>query len=360
MRITLSAAVTADGYLDDNTPSRLVISTPEDWAEVLRLRAAHDAILVGAETLRRDDPALLLRDEDVRARRRALGLRPDIAKATLTRTGRLAPSLRFFTEGDADRYVFSDRPLPELEGAAEVIRTEDPVTAAEIVTELERRGIENFFVEGGSQILGMFIAEGLADTLRLAVNPHLTLGPERGGARFRYAPPAAAPGTEERFGDMLVTTWHLHERASETEDLRRLHEAVEASRRCTPSATSYCVGAVVVAADGRSFTGYTHETSPTHHAEQEAIAKALAAGAELRGGAIYSSMEPCSTRASEPESCTQLILRHGFARVAFALYEPDRFVRCCGALTLRRAGVEVRCYPALGDEVRAVNAHLWR
>ena len=59
MRVTLSAAVTADGFLDDNSPRRLIISTPEDWAEVYRLRAAHDAILVGAETLRRDDPSLL-------------------------------------------------------------------------------------------------------------------------------------------------------------------------------------------------------------------------------------------------------------------------------------------------------------
>ena len=60
MRVTLSFATTADGYLDDNGPERLMISTPGDWQAVLRLRAAHDAILVGAETLRRDNPALLL------------------------------------------------------------------------------------------------------------------------------------------------------------------------------------------------------------------------------------------------------------------------------------------------------------
>lgn len=108
------------------------------------------------------------------------------------------------------------------------------------------------------------------------------------------------------------------------EDLRYLTQAVAEGLRCVPSRTSYCVGAVVALPDGRSFTGYTHETSPTHHAEQEAIRKALDAGAELRGAAIYSSMEPCSQRKSEPESCTQLILRHGFARVVFALYEPDR------------------------------------
>ena len=95
-------------------------------------------------------------------------------------------------------------------------------------------------------------------------------------------------------------------------------------------------------------------------AEMFSIAKALAAGAVLRGAAMYSSMEPCSQRKSEPESCTQLILRHGFARVVFALYEPDRFVRCRGAQTLREAGVDVRVYPELAEGVRRANAHLGR
>lgn len=69
-------------------------------------------------------------------------------------------------------------------------------------------------------------------------------------------------------------------------------------------------------------------------------------------------MEPCSTRSSEPESCSELILRHGMARVVFALYEPDCFVSCRGALDLREHGVEVEVYPELGDEVRAINGHL--
>ena len=74
MRVTLSAAVTADGYMDDDSPRRLIISTPGDWEEVYRLRAAHDAILAGAETLRRDDPSLLVRDQAARARRVQAGL----------------------------------------------------------------------------------------------------------------------------------------------------------------------------------------------------------------------------------------------------------------------------------------------
>lgn len=60
MKVTVSTAVSADGYLDDRSPDRLILSTPEDWAEVHRLRAACDAILVGAETIRRDNPSLLV------------------------------------------------------------------------------------------------------------------------------------------------------------------------------------------------------------------------------------------------------------------------------------------------------------
>lgn len=357
MRITLSFATTADHYLDDCSKERLILSTPEDWAEVHRLRAEHDAILVGAETVRRDNPSLRLRDPAARERRLAAGLRPDLAKVTVTASGDLDPALRIFAVGEADRFVFATRPLPALEGCAEVIRCETPITAARIVTELEKRGLRSLFVEGGARILRLFLEEGLADRVRVAVNPAITLGAARGGARFRFVPPAEAVCRRERFGTMEVTTWELHPDHSEA-DRRLLARAIDASRRCTPSATSYCVGAVVETAAGELFTGHTHESSPTHHAEQEAIRKALEAGAELRGATIYTSMEPCSRRASEPESCTQLILRHGFRRVVFACYEPDCFVRCEGALLLRRAGIEVRVYPEAAAEVLRINGHL--
>ena len=222
MRVTLSAAVTADGFLDDNSPRRLIISTPEDWAEVYRLRAAHDAILVGAETLRRDDPSLLVRDEEVRARRREQGLPPDIAKATLTGTGELSPGLRFFTEGEAERYVFSPHEIDSLQNIATVISTEGPITAKLIVTQLEKRGVERLMVEGGAAVLRMFLGEGMADTLRLAVNPQLRLG-AAGGAEFRFTPPQGTLQTRENLGGMEVTTYTLHPDTSAA-DLRFLKQ----------------------------------------------------------------------------------------------------------------------------------------
>lgn len=359
MRITLSAATTADGYLDDNTPKRLMISTPEDWESVCHLRTRCDAILVGAETLRKDNPALLLRDEKVREQRRKEGLRPDITKVTLTASGNLHPSMRFFTEGDAERIVFSPRPLPELEGVATVVVADAPLTPRYVVTELEKRGVGHLLVEGGAQILHSFLESGVADELRLAVNPQMTLGEEQGGAHFVFRPTEEMMVERENLGGMEVAHYALTP-YDEAEELHYLQMAVDESRHCMPSRTSYCVGAVIRTADGRIFKGYTHETSTTHHAEQEALKKALAEEADLRGATMYSSMEPCSKRSSEPESCSELMIRYGFRRAVFAFYEPDCFVCCHGALNLREAGVSVKVYPQLAEGVREVNAHLWK
>ena len=333
-----------------------MISTPEDWAEVGLLRTSCDAILVGAETLRRDDPSLLMRNDEVRRLRREIGLKPDIAKVCLTRSGRLPATAKFFTQGECDRYVFTNTKNEALDRVAHQVVVDEELTARYVVTELEKRGIQHLLVEGGKSILEMFLREGMCDVLRVAVNPQLTVG-ERGYAHLDLKIGEDVPCERETLGGMEVTQWTFHP-DTENEDFVRLTQAIEVSKKCTPSQTSYCVGAVIVTAKGEEFTGYTHETSPTHHAEQEAIKKALEAGAELRGAAIYSSMEPCSKRASEPRSCTELILDYGFTHVAFALYEPSCFVSCRGALTLREAGVDVKAYTELGEEVMAVNSHL--
>ena len=103
-----------------------------------------------------------MRDEEVRARRRERGLPPDIAKVTLTGTGELSPGLRFFTEGEAERYVFSPHEIDSLQNIATVISTEGPITAKLIVTQLEKRGVERLMVEGGAAVLRMFLGEGMA------------------------------------------------------------------------------------------------------------------------------------------------------------------------------------------------------
>src|ERR1700722_15396463 len=59
----MSCAVSPDGCLDDPSPEPLILSGPEDLDEVDELRSAADAILVGAGTIRADNPRLLVRDD---------------------------------------------------------------------------------------------------------------------------------------------------------------------------------------------------------------------------------------------------------------------------------------------------------
>lgn len=99
--VILSCAMSLDGYIDDATDERLILSGPADLDRVDALRASCDAILVGAGTIRADNPRLLVRSEERRARRSN-----DPIKVTLTTTGDLDPGAAFFTAGDAARIVY--------------------------------------------------------------------------------------------------------------------------------------------------------------------------------------------------------------------------------------------------------------
>ncbi|MGH3492697.1 MAG: deaminase [Sciscionella sp.] len=142
-------------------------------------------------------------------------------------------------------------------------------------------------------------------------------------------------------------------------DLRHLRHAIRLADRCPRSDTAFSVGAVIVAADGKTLaTGYSRESDPHEHAEEAALRKITSGAAELSDATLYSSLEPCSSRASRPRSCARHILDAGIGRIVFAWREPDLFVDCQGAETLRSAGREVIEVPELVAAAKAANAHL--
>jgi diaminohydroxyphosphoribosylaminopyrimidine deaminase/5-amino-6-(5-phosphoribosylamino)uracil reductase len=141
-------------------------------------------------------------------------------------------------------------------------------------------------------------------------------------------------------------------------DLRWLREAIELSRRCPPSETAFSVGAVLVDDAGQVIaTGYSRELDPNDHAEEVALARA-ADDPRLARATLYSSLEPCLSRASRPRSCTELILAAGIPRVVIAWLEPPLFTSGGGATRLRSAGVTVDEIPWLAELARMANAHL--
>jgi hypothetical protein len=96
--VLLSCAMSVDGYIDDTTPERLLLSNAPDFDRVDQVRADSDAILIGATTMRRDNPRLLVNSETRRAQRAAQGLPPYLAIAPIFVDDAGAP--RFVNSGD--------------------------------------------------------------------------------------------------------------------------------------------------------------------------------------------------------------------------------------------------------------------
>jgi pyrimidine deaminase RibD-like protein len=160
-------------------------------------------------------------------------------------------------------------------------------------------------------------------------------------------------------GDVLYARY-LVRRGTSDEELLRL--AVELSRSCPPVLKAYAVGAIIAAPDGTILsTGYSREPlqglgdPSANHAEEVAIAKLDPQDPRLRTATIFTSLEPCSPRASRPLDCTDHILAAGIPRVVLALREPALLAVCDGADRLSAAGVEVVELPQLADAVREVN-----
>src|SRR5689334_8455508 len=101
--ILLSCALSIDGYLGSAAPRRLELSNDADFDRVDEVRASSDAILVGATTVRTDNPRLLVRSRERRDERAAQGLTPSPKKVTVTERMELDPAADFFTAGESEK-----------------------------------------------------------------------------------------------------------------------------------------------------------------------------------------------------------------------------------------------------------------
>lgn len=368
MKVTASVAVSSDGYMDDCTPQRLVLSCPEDWQKVYRLRAECDAILVGAGTVRADNPSLVIRNETLRSERIACGKPADITKVVISGSGNLDSNLRFFTEAPEAKKIVICKPeagatLQQRLGTAAEVVALPIISAHTIVYALSQHGIESLLIEGGAKLLKLFMDEEMIDVLRLAISP-IEVNDSRAPRMpyFEQLPLAylCAQRRTTTIGDMTVHEYRMHDNATtrSPQDRTNLLRAIEISRKSEPCLTSYRVGCVIATLDGKLYEGYTHETDPHNHAEEEAITKTQQGGSDLRGGTIYTSMEPCSKRSSKPVSCSELIIRYGLARVIYAYAEPNCFVQCDATPRLRQAGVEVIPVTEYEHLVKEINVHI--
>jgi 5-amino-6-(5-phosphoribosylamino)uracil reductase len=220
--ILLSCGISIDGYLDNVSSKRLLLSNDADLERVDSVRAASDAILVGAQTVRQDNPRLLVRSQAGRDERTARGLPPTPTKVTVTGGARLDPKARFFSTGDTDKLVYCARPAYDdarrrLGDVATVVDGGPQVRMQTLVEDLHARGTRRLMVEGGGTIHTQFLTAGLADELHLVVAPFF-VGDSRAprfveDGRFPWNKDRRATLAHvERLGDVVLLRYALSDR----------------------------------------------------------------------------------------------------------------------------------------------------
>lgn len=371
--VLLSAAVSLDGFLDDTGPERLLLSGAADFDRVDEVRASSDAILVGAGTLRSDNPRLLVNSAERRAARIASG-RPEYPlKVTVSGSGDLDPAAQFWHTGGEKAVYTTDEGAGKASGllhglGVEVVSTGPELDWRVLLEHLhDVRGVRRLMVEGGGRVHTQLMREGLADELQLAVAP-LFVGEVDAPRLFG---PGAYPAGRMRLvetrpvGDVVliryVPTAPGAGGLASAADRHWLGLACELAELCPPSETAFSVGAVVVAADGTELArGHSREGGDSVvHAEEAALAKIDPADPRLGSATVYSSLEPCARRASRPAPCARLILDAGVRRVVTAWREPDTFVAGAdGNALLAAEGADVVVLPEYERRATAPNRHL--
>ncbi|MFE6624970.1 dihydrofolate reductase family protein [Streptomyces sp. NPDC057740] len=369
--VLLSAAVSLDGYLDDTGPDRLLLSSPADFDRVDEVRASVDAILIGAGTIRADNPRLLVNSAERRAARKAAGKPEYPLKVTVSASGELDPTANFWHTGGEKIVYTTEKGAERLRRepvAADVVALGADLDWRGLLRHLrEARGVERLMVEGGGTVHTQLLQQGLADEVQLVLAPLFVGDPK--------APRLFGPGEYQGGRLRLLETRRIEDvvlmRYEPTApgagvlpsaaDRRWLALACELAAECPPSGTAFSVGAVVVAADGTELArGHSREGGdPVVHAEEAALAKIAAGDPRVTSATVYTSLEPCTRRASRPVPCARLILDAGVRRVVTAWREPDTFVAGAdGSGLLAGEGVDVVVLPEYEARAKAPNSHL--
>ena len=150
----LKLAMSMDGYLV--VPGRRWVTGDAARAEVQKLRAGCDAVLVGAETVRKDNPRIIVRGTFRHsAKSRNVG---DVQpwRVVVTMSGKLPKGANLFRDRYRDRTVVYRRKK-----------------WSEVLKDLHRRGVSRVLVEGGAEVAEGLVKAGKVNEVVIYLAPIL-------------------------------------------------------------------------------------------------------------------------------------------------------------------------------------------
>ena len=169
MFLSLKVAVTLDGKIATGSGNSKWITGPNARQLVHRLRHEHQAILIGSETLLKDDPSLNTRDIHQ-------GISP--IKVILDGRARMPRQAKCLRDNESKTIWVVGRkaPEPDWELPSNLIRLTSPGVRPEIswvLSQLENFDIHSILVEGGAQVHASFLKSKLVDKIYLFLAPRV-------------------------------------------------------------------------------------------------------------------------------------------------------------------------------------------
>ncbi|MHB0868759.1 MAG: RibD family protein [Chloroflexota bacterium] len=187
------------------------IGSKLDHQVMRRVRMAADGVLVGAETLRRENvnPSVPI---DLQDRRVARGMAPQPTAIVVTATADLPLDRTFFRSTAFPRVVVTTRRAPQdrvalLEAHAKVIRAGDEAVDLVLMMQLlsDQLGLRRLIVEGGPTLNSALFSEGMVDELFWTVAPKII-----GGAAMRTMV-EGRPLPLDRIAQLQLVSLYHHE-----------------------------------------------------------------------------------------------------------------------------------------------------
>ena len=172
--ITLKVAQTIDGYMTDDKNQQLWLTGERSKRLVHHWRSIYDAVLIGANTLRIDNPLLTVR----------YGKKRNPIRIIITGSNQIDPELKVFKQSQRDKTWLittkkNHQNLVEVLGntGCELIglpvETSQRVPLLSLLEYLGDQKISSIMVEGGQEILSQFLETRLWDELNIFIAPKL-------------------------------------------------------------------------------------------------------------------------------------------------------------------------------------------
>lgn len=161
--VTIKYAMTLDGKINQDGQTRSIITGKKAYNDSQNVRAKNQAILIGENTLKVDDPQLTVRNQTMAF--------PPIRAVVVRDANKLTNDLKLFQDPASTVLIFSEQATDkQFSNNVEVLVAKN-WTPEKIVAELAQRNIESVLVEGGSHLQADFVQANLVDQLIVYVAP---------------------------------------------------------------------------------------------------------------------------------------------------------------------------------------------